>query len=97
MGPSIARQRVDQVYLAAARVGGIHANNSYPADFIHQNLVIEANLIHAAHRHGVHGLTLPGLGPGFPAGTTEVASFRPGRREAALPSDAVATTGRSIG
>ena len=84
MGPSIARQRVDQVYLAAARVGGIHANNSYPADFIHQNLVIEANLIHAAHRHGVHGLTLPGLGPGFPAGTTEVTSFRPGRRKRAV-------------
>jgi hypothetical protein len=44
MRPSIARQPIDQVYLAAARVGGIHANNSYPADFIHQNLVIEANL-----------------------------------------------------
>ena len=51
-----ARQRIDQVYLAAARVGGIHANNTYPADFIYQNLMIEANLIHAAHRHGVQKL-----------------------------------------
>ena len=55
-----ARQRIDQVYLAAARVGGIHANNSYPADFIYQNLLIEANLIHAAHRHGVQKLLFLG-------------------------------------
>ena len=56
-----ARQPIDQVYLAAARVGGIHANNSYPADFIYQNLLIEANLIHAAHRHGVHKLLFLGF------------------------------------
>ena len=55
-----ARQRVDQVYLAAARVGGIHANNTYPADFIYQNLMIEANLIHAAHQHGVQKLLFLG-------------------------------------
>ena len=55
-----ARQPIDQVYLAAARVGGIHANNSYPADFIYQNLMIEANLIHAAHQHGVHKLLFLG-------------------------------------
>jgi GDP-L-fucose synthase len=55
-----ARQRIDQVYLAAARVGGIHANNTYPADFIYQNLMIEANLIHAAHRHGVQRLLFLG-------------------------------------
>ncbi len=55
-----ARQRIDQVYLAAARVGGIHANNSYPVDFIYQNLMIEANLIHAAHRHGVQKLLFLG-------------------------------------
>lgn len=40
---------IDQVYLAAAKVGGIQANNTYPADFIYQNLMIEANIIHAAH------------------------------------------------
>jgi GDP-L-fucose synthase len=55
-----ARQRIDQIYLAAARVGGIHANNTYPADFIYQNLMIEANLIHAAHRHGVQRLLFLG-------------------------------------
>ncbi|HPB76550.1 MAG TPA: GDP-L-fucose synthase [Chromatiaceae bacterium] len=55
-----AAQRIDQVYLAAARVGGIHANNTYPADFIYQNLMIEANLIHAAHRQGVQKLLFLG-------------------------------------
>ena len=55
-----AAQRIDQVYLAAAKVGGIHANNTYPAEFIHQNLMIEANIIHAAHTHGVHKLMFLG-------------------------------------
>ncbi len=55
-----ATHRIDQVYLAAARVGGIHANHTYPAEFIHQNLMIEANLIHAAHTHGVHKLMFLG-------------------------------------
>ncbi|HEX6828422.1 MAG TPA: GDP-L-fucose synthase [Burkholderiales bacterium] len=50
------RQGIGQVYLAAAKVGGIHANNTYPAEFIYENLVIEANLIHAAHRAGVQKL-----------------------------------------
>jgi len=45
--------KIDQVYLAAAKVGGIHANNEYPADFIYQNLMIEANIIHAAHRNNI--------------------------------------------
>lgn len=52
--------RVDQVYLAAAKVGGIHANNSYPADFIYENLMIEANVIHAAHVGGVQRLLFLG-------------------------------------
>ncbi|NQD79936.1 GDP-L-fucose synthase [Pseudomonas sp. CrR14] len=51
-----AEQRIDQVYLAAAKVGGIHANNQYPADFIYQNLMIEANVINAAHQAGVQKL-----------------------------------------
>ncbi len=42
-------QEIDQVYLAAAKVGGIHANNTYPAEFIYENLMIEANVVHAAH------------------------------------------------
>lgn len=52
--------RIDQVYLAAAKVGGIQANNLYPADFIYQNLMIEANVIHAAHMHGVQKLLFLG-------------------------------------
>ena len=55
-----ATHRIDQVYLAAAKVGGIHANNTYPAEFIHQNLMIEANIIHAGHTHGVHRLMFLG-------------------------------------
>ncbi|NKB28864.1 MAG: NAD-dependent epimerase/dehydratase family protein [Rhodobacteraceae bacterium] len=48
-----ADQRPDVVILAAARVGGILANNDYPADFIYDNLMIEANVIHQAYAHGV--------------------------------------------
>lgn len=55
-----AEQSIDQVYLAAAKVGGIHANNTYPADFIYQNLMIEANIIHAAHVHNVQKLLFLG-------------------------------------
>jgi len=55
-----AKERPDQVYLAAAKVGGIHANNSYPAEFIYQNLMIEANIIHAAYTHGVQKLLFLG-------------------------------------
>lgn len=51
-----ATEEPDQVYLAAAKVGGIHANNTYPAEFIYQNLMIEANIIHAAHSTGVEKL-----------------------------------------
>lgn len=47
------KHKPDQVYIAAAKVGGIHANNSMPAEFIYQNLMIEANLIHSAHQEGV--------------------------------------------
>ena len=55
-----AEHRPAQVYLAAAKVGGIHANNTYPAEFIHDNLMMEANIIHAAHRHGVQKLLFLG-------------------------------------
>ncbi len=53
-------EKPDQVYLAAARVGGIHANNTYPAEFIYQNLMIEANVIEAAFRSGVKRLLFLG-------------------------------------
>jgi len=56
----IAREKPDQIYLAAAKVGGIHANNIYPADFIYQNLMIEANLIHGSYLAGVNNLLFLG-------------------------------------
>lgn len=55
-----AAEKPDQVYLAAAKVGGIHANNTYPADFIYENLMIEANVIDAAFRNGVTRLLFLG-------------------------------------
>lgn len=63
-------EKPDIVYLAAAKVGGIHANNTYPAEFIYTNLMIEANVIDAAYRNGVKKLMFlgssciyPKLGP----------------------------------
>lgn len=53
-------EKPDQVYLAAAKVGGIHANNTYPADFILDNLLIQANIISAAFRVGVKKLLFLG-------------------------------------
>nr|WP_067286624.1 GDP-L-fucose synthase [Marinobacterium profundum] len=55
-----AEQQIDEVYLAAAKVGGIHANNTYPAEFIYENLMIEANIIQAAYQHGVKKLLFLG-------------------------------------
>ncbi len=55
-----AEQRIDQVYMASAKVGGIHANNTYPAEFIYQNLMVEANIIHAAHCNDVQKLLFLG-------------------------------------
>jgi GDP-L-fucose synthase len=55
-----AVEKPDQVYLAAAKVGGIHANNTYQAEFIYQNLMIEANIIDGAFRHGVQKLLFLG-------------------------------------
>jgi GDP-L-fucose synthase len=51
---------IDQVYLAAAKVGGIHANNEYPAQFIYENLMIQSNIIHAAHLSDVQQLLFLG-------------------------------------
>ncbi|MDP4623103.1 MAG: NAD-dependent epimerase/dehydratase family protein, partial [Hydrogenophaga sp.] len=55
-----AAEKPDQVYLAAAKVGGIHANNAYPAEFIYQNLMMQANVIDAAFRHGLQKLLFLG-------------------------------------
>ena len=54
------KEKPDQVYLAAAKVGGIFANDTYPAEFIYENLMIEANIIHAAFSHGVQKLLFLG-------------------------------------
>lgn len=53
-------ERPEYVFLAAAKVGGIHANNTYPAEFIYQNLAIEINVIHAAWKYGVKRLLFLG-------------------------------------
>ncbi|MBC7453456.1 MAG: GDP-L-fucose synthase [Massilia sp.] len=55
-----AAERIDQVYLAAAKVGGIHANNTYPAEFIYDNLMVQANVVHEAWRNGVPQLLFLG-------------------------------------
>lgn len=51
---------IDEVYLAAAKVGGIHANNEYPAEFIYENLMLECNVINAAHENNVQKLLFLG-------------------------------------
>jgi GDP-L-fucose synthase len=55
-----SKHRIGQVVLAAAKVGGIHANNTYPAEFLYENLMIQANVIHAAHQAGVEKLLFLG-------------------------------------
>jgi GDP-L-fucose synthase len=55
-----AAEQPDQVYLAAAKVGGIHANNTYPAEFIYQNLIMQVNVVDAAFRSGVKRLLFLG-------------------------------------
>ncbi|WFC12829.1 GDP-L-fucose synthase [Aeromonas salmonicida] len=55
-----ATEAIEEVYLAAAKVGGIHANSTYPAEFIYENLVMECNIINAAHQAGVQKLLFLG-------------------------------------
>lgn len=62
-----AEHQIDQVFLAAAKVGGIHANNEYPAEFIYQNLMIEANIIHSAHLNNVQNLLFLGSSCIYPS------------------------------
>ena len=58
--------KIDQVYMAAAKVGGIYANNSYPAEFIYQNLMIQNNIIHSAFLSGVKKLLFVGSSCAYP-------------------------------
>jgi GDP-L-fucose synthase len=60
VGAFFESQQIDEVYLAAAKVGGIHANNTYPAEFIYQNLMMQANVIHQAWLSGVRKLLFLG-------------------------------------
>jgi len=54
------KEKIDQVYLAAARVGGIYANNTFPAEFIYENLMIQTNVIHGAFKSGIKKLLFLG-------------------------------------
>jgi len=72
---------IDQVYLAAAKVGGIHANSTYPAEFIYQNMMIQANIIHAAHEHAVQKLLFLGSSCIYPKAVEQ-----PMKEEALLTS-----------
>lgn len=65
------QEKPDQVYLAAARVGGIHANNTYPAEFIHDNLMVQNNVIHQAFLHGVKKLLFLGSSCIYPKLATQ--------------------------
>jgi GDP-L-fucose synthase len=66
-----ATEKPDQVYLSAAKVGGIHANNTYPAEFIYQNLMMEANVVDAAFRNGVRKLLFLGSSCIYPKMATQ--------------------------
>jgi GDP-L-fucose synthase len=66
-----AQEKPAQVYLAAAKVGGIHANNTYPADFIYQNLMVQANVVDAAFRNGVQKLLFLGSSCIYPRMATQ--------------------------
>ncbi len=65
------KNKIDQVYLAAAKVGGIAANSKYPAEFIYKNLMIEANVIHAAHEARVQKLLFLGSSCIYPRLTSQ--------------------------
>lgn len=66
-----SKREIDAVVVAAAKVGGIHANNNYPADFIYQNLMIEANLVNGAHLAGVQNLLFLGSSCIYPRDATQ--------------------------
>jgi GDP-L-fucose synthase len=79
-------EKPDQIYLAAAKVGGIHANNIYPADFIYQNLMIQTNVIHAAYQNNIQKLLFLGSSCIYPR------SIKQPMREEALLTDTLEPT-----
>ena len=66
-----AVERPDQVYLAAAKVGGIHANNTYPAEFIYDNIMVQGNVIHEAWKVGVKKILFLGSSCIYPRGVAQ--------------------------
>ncbi len=64
-------EKIDQVYLAAAKVGGIYANNTYPADFIYENLMVQNNVIHNAFLRGVKKLLFLGSSCIYPKNASQ--------------------------
>lgn len=66
-----AKHKIDEVYLAAAKVGGIYANDTYPAEFIYQNLMVQSNVIHAAHLSEVQKLMFLGSSCIYPREVTQ--------------------------
>lgn len=65
------KNNIDQVYLAAAKVGGIFANNHYPAQFIYENILIQANVIHSSHTHNIQKILLLGSSCIYPKFSTQ--------------------------
>lgn len=74
-----AKEKPDHVVLAAAKVGGIHANNTYPAEFIYENLMMESNVVHEAWRAGMKRLLFLGSSCIYP-----VRAAQPMREDALL-------------
>lgn len=64
-------ENIDEIYLAAAKVGGIYANNTYPAEFIYENLMIECNIIHAAHLNNINKLLFLGSSCIYPRNASQ--------------------------
>ena len=86
VGAFFQAEKPEQVYLAAAKVGGIHANNTYPAEFIYQNMMIQANVIDAAFRAGVRKLLFLGSSCIYPK-----LALQPMREDALLTGTLEAT------
>lgn len=82
----VQREQIDEIYHAAAKVGGIHANNTFPADFIYENLMVECNLLHAAYKAGVKKLVLLGSSCIYPKHAQQ-----PMREEALLTGELEST------
>lgn len=77
-----SQEKINQVFLAAAKVGGIHANNEYPAEFIYENLMIESNIINAAHQNDIQQLLFLGSSCIYPK-----LAEQPMREDALLTSE----------